>query len=72
MDEYLERHPELVKVGYEQDYPGSYKWPIYQLICPLCKQQTNNYGTTEQEIDGRWQYICDECAEKEIKEMGDK
>jgi hypothetical protein len=51
-------------IGYDQDYPGSYRWPIHEIKCPVCKLWKKEYGEVDQEIDGEWQQLCIECGEK--------
>lgn len=51
------------KVGEMQEYPGSYAWPIMEVLCPLCEKWTGDYGEVDsQDKDGDWHHLCTKCA----------
>ena len=50
-------------IGHEQDYPGSYKWPIYEVLCPSCKKWVQEYGDVDELINGEWHMLCVPCGE---------
>lgn len=52
-------------VGYEQEYPGAYRWPIYEMLCPVCNQWSKDFGDYQQKIDGVWVEVCQKCGEEE-------
>lgn len=60
-------------IGYDQDYPGSYAWPIYEILCPICQLWSKKYGDVDKLIGDKWYYLCIQCGEEEIKkeELGD-
>lgn len=51
-------------VGYDRDYPGSYGWPIYEVLCPECKQWVKDYGAVSADIGGYEHSLCKECGDK--------
>ena len=51
-------------VSYEQEYPGAYRWPIYEVLCPECGHYVTNYGDVSTEIDGEEHYLCVPCGNK--------
>jgi hypothetical protein len=51
--------------GHEQDYPGSYRWPLVEVLCPWCERWVREYGEYSTTIDGHEHYLCDECGEDE-------
>lgn len=54
-----------IKVGYEQKYPGSYAWPIYEVLCPECGKWVKEYGEVDQQdADGDWHCLCIPCGDK--------
>jgi hypothetical protein len=55
-------------IGYDQDYPGSYRWPVYEIFCPECGQWVKDYGEVDQLINGQWFALCTHCGEKAMKE----
>lgn len=59
---------EKVCVGHEQDYPGAYRWPIYQVRCPECGQMTKEYGDVSVlSEDGHEHLLCTPCGEEVIR-----
>lgn len=58
-------------IGYEQEYPGAYRWPIYAYKCPECGKFSKDGGDiTLTSEDGHDHYVCDRCAEEIDKEIG--
>lgn len=52
-------------IGYDQDYPGSYRWPNYEILCPVCKKWKKDYGEVdEQQDDGSWRPVCIPCGNR--------
>lgn len=49
-------------VGYDQDYPGGYRWPIYEILCPECGKWCREYGEVDILINGEWVPLCLECG----------
>jgi hypothetical protein len=58
--------PEFERVvGFDQDYPGSYRWPRIEVLCPVCGEWCGNYGDVdERQDDGSWRKVCVPCGEK--------
>jgi DNA-directed RNA polymerase subunit RPC12/RpoP len=61
------------KVGVDQDYPGSYGWPVYEYRCPDCGQwfggRTGVDGSDVSEtVEGEHQYLCAPCGDRVIAE----
>jgi hypothetical protein len=56
------------KIGVEQDYPGSFEWPIYEYLCPCCNTWGGGSGT-DQKVGDEWHVLCEACEEKVNKEM---
>jgi hypothetical protein len=53
------------QIGLERDYPGSYGWPIYEVMCPECNEWKSEYGNMDQlQHNGEWYTVCVECEEK--------
>lgn len=61
--------PEKTKriVGYEQEYHGATRWPIYEIWCPDCQQWRSDYGDCDTLVGNTWYPICKECA-KSVEE----
>ena len=51
-------------IGYDQDYPGSYRWPIYEILCPECKKWSKDYGNVTVEIDDEDIPLCEKCGDE--------
>ena len=52
-------------VSHEQEYPGAYRWPICEILCPDCGLWVSKgYGEVDVLVDGVWRPICSECAKK--------
>lgn len=51
------------KIGIEQDYPGSYQWPILEVVCPECEQWVSQYGEVSTEINGETYHLCIPCGD---------
>lgn len=50
--------------GFDQDYPGSYRWPRVEVVCPVCGKWVKEYGLVSQvEDDGTYQHLCVPCGE---------
>lgn len=58
-------------IGHEQEYPGSYAWPIYEYFCPDCQTWTKDIhgDITSVHEDGTESYLCDKCAEEVSEEL---
>lgn len=55
------RNNECRKVGYEQEYPGTTCWAIYQYLCCECGQWGDCSGTERVNDDGTVSPICPDC-----------
>ncbi len=56
------REKDRRKVGVEQDYPGSYEWPIYEYRCPICKKWSSGSDVTVTHNDETESVLCEKCA----------
>ena len=57
------------KIGVEQDYPGAYAWPVFEVLCPECGQWSREYGDVDQQQDdGEWHQLCAPCGAKAFPE----
>jgi predicted RNA-binding Zn-ribbon protein involved in translation (DUF1610 family) len=56
--------------GHEQDYPGSYRWPMVEVLCPECGKWTREYGEVSTLVGSEEHYLCPKCGEFEEEEGG--
>lgn len=50
-------------IGHEQEYPGSYAWPIYEYHCPDCGKWTQKICDIDgQDKDGEYTPLCEACG----------
>jgi hypothetical protein len=62
MSEPLGPQPRRV-YGHEQEYPGSYRWPLQEVLCPECGQWVRQYGDVSESFNGYEHYLCIPCGE---------
>ncbi len=48
-------------VGRFTEPPGSYRWPVYDLVCPRCGLRMIDFREAERPISGSWEFVCPAC-----------
>jgi hypothetical protein len=48
-----------------EEYPGAYRWPLTEVLCPECGQWAKQYGDVSVlSDDGHEHYLCVPCGQK--------